>query len=154
MEMSRKIVITTILIAGFIFFVSITALYVQTQIAELGFCPIPIPVLIPTFASLGVFVGSSVYYSMSTKIEESRERRIEVINTMLNLLPADEKNIMKKIIENNGEMLQSKLSSYFGKVRTFRAIEDLKRRGIVTKERYGRTNKIKLDERFRKVLCS
>ncbi|MDI6826610.1 MAG: hypothetical protein QMD36_05530 [Candidatus Aenigmarchaeota archaeon] len=153
MGISRKIAISTVLIAGFIFFVSVTALYVQTQIAEFGFCPIPIPILIPTFASLGIFVGSSVYYLMSVKIEESKEKRVEVVNAMLDLLRADEKETIKKIIENKGEISQSKLSSFFGKVKTFRVIEDLMRRDIVEKEPYGKTNKIKLNDKFKQVLC-
>jgi uncharacterized membrane protein len=153
MEISRKIAISTVLIAGFIFFVSVTALYVQTQITEKGFCPIPIPILIPTFASLGVFIGSSVYYLMSAKIEESREKHAEVIDSMLDLLRTDEREILKRIIENKGEILQSKLSPLFGKVKTFRVIESLIRRGVIEKEQYGKTNRIKLNEKFKQVLC-
>jgi len=152
MELSRKIMIGMIIITGFIFLVSVTTLYVQTQITEYGFCPIPMPVLVPAFASLGVFVGSLTYYLMFIRLEESKEKRSEIIHSMLEMLEVDEKEVVKKIIENKGEIFQSKLSSLFGKVKTCRVIANLVRRGIVFKEPYGKTNKIKLNEKFRKIL--
>jgi hypothetical protein len=152
MDLSRKIIIGMVIIAGFIFLVSVTALYVQTQIAERGFCPIPIPVLVPAFASLGVFIGSLTYYLMFIRLEESKGKCSEIVYGMLEMLQPDEREVIKKIIENKGEILQSKLSSLFGKVKTFRVIESLVRRGIVLKESYGKTNKIRLNEKFKEIL--
>lgn len=154
MDLSRKIIVGMAIIAGFIFLVSAIALYVQTQITEYGFCPIPVPVLVPAFASLGVFIGSLTYYFMFIRLEESKEKRSEIVQSMLEMLHVDEKEIIKKIIENKGEILQSKLSDVFGKVKTFRIIENLARRGIVSKESYGKTNKIKLNGKFKGILYS
>lgn len=152
MDLSKKIIIGMVIIAGFVFLVSVTALYVQMQIAEYGFCPIPIPVLVPAFASLGVFIGSLIYYLMFIKLEKSEEKHSEIVNILLEMLQADEREVIKKIIENKGEILQSKLSALFGKVKTFRVIESLVKRGIVLKESYGKTNKIKLNEKFKEIL--
>jgi len=155
MGINRNITIVVMLTTGFIFAVSFSTLYAQTHIVEgtACACTLPIPVLIPTFSSLGILIGSFVYYAMFPQLRETEKRVAENARVVLDMLQLDEKNIIKKLIENKGEITQSKLSSMFGKVKTFRILETLKRRGIILKESYGKTNKIKLDEKFRQVLC-
>ena len=154
--MKRTIMIVIMLITGFIFAVSFSTLYVQTHIVEgtACACTLPIPVLIPTFSSLGIMIGSFVYYAMFPKLMVSEKKLAEDAQVILDMLQLDERNVIKKIIENKGEITQSRLSSLFGKVKTFRVLESLKMRGIITKESYGKTNKIKLDEKFNKILIS
>jgi len=154
--MKRNIMIVIMLITGFIFAVSFSTLYAQTHIVEgtACACTLPIPILIPTFSSLGIMIGSFVYYAMFPKLMASEKKIAEDAQVILDMLQFDEKNIIKKIIENKGEITQSKLSSLFGKVKTFRVLESLKKRGIITKESYGKTNKIRLNENFSKVLVS
>jgi len=155
MNLAKKLVITIMLITGFIFAVSFSTLYVQTNIVEgtACSCTLPIPLLIPTFSSLGILVGSFVYYMMFSRLKDTEVKSVKDARILIDMLQFDEKKIIEKLIENKGEMTQSKLSSLFGKVKTFRVLENLKRRGIVIKESYGKTNKIKLDEKFRQVLC-
>jgi uncharacterized membrane protein len=140
-----------IVIAGFIFGVSFSTLYAQVHIAEgtACSCTLPIPLLIPTFSSLGVFVGSLVYYMLSPKIEKKEAKDVHLL---LDMLEPDEKAIIKRIIESKGEISQSKLSSEFGKVKTFRVLEGLRLRGVVEKMPYGKTNKVKLAKKFFEVL--
>jgi uncharacterized membrane protein len=69
-------------------------------------------------------------------------------------LQSDEKEIIKMLVENKGEILQSKISRSLGKVKAFRIIENLVKRGIITKEPYGKTNKIKLNEKFRSIFLA
>ncbi|MFH8120834.1 MAG: hypothetical protein QXX07_01770 [Candidatus Aenigmatarchaeota archaeon] len=141
-----------IILAGFIFSVSFSTLYAQTHIIEgtACSCTLPIPLLIPTFSSLGIFVGSIVYYLLFPKIEESKEK--EDYKIFLDFLDPEEKAILQKIIENNGKITQSKLSSELGKVKTFRVLEKLKKKGIIEKEAYGKTNTVKISEKFSKLL--
>jgi len=155
MNINKKIAISIMVITGFVFAVSFGTLYVQTNIAEgtVCSCTLPIPLLIPTFSSLGVFVGSLVYYLMFAKIKESEKKSTEYAKNLLNMLRGDEREIITKIIENKGEITQSKLSAIFGKVKTFRVLENLRKRGIVVKEKYGKTNVIKLNENFKGELC-
>jgi len=91
---------------------------------------------------------------MFPKLTASEKKIAEDARVVLDMLQFEEKNIIKKIIENKGEITQSRLSSLFGKVKTFRVLESLRRRGIITKESYGKTNKIKLNENFSKILIS
>jgi len=143
------------LITGFIFAVSFSTLYAQTNIigGTAYTCTLPIPLLIPTLSSLGILVGSFVYYMMVPKLSESGKRIAENSRVLLDMLRVDEKKIMEKLVESKGEISQSKLSSLYGKVKTFRILQSLTRRGIITKESYGKTNKIKLNDKFRKILC-
>ena len=71
---------------------------------------------------------------------------------LLGVLPNDEGEMIKILMENNGEMTQSKLSSKFGGVKTFRTIERLKMRNVIEKEPYGKTNTIKLSENMKNIL--
>jgi uncharacterized membrane protein len=89
---------------------------------------------------------------MSPKIEESKEKQIQIIFSLVEMLNPEEKEVVKKLFENRGEILQSKLSKSFGKVKTFRVLENLRKRGVIEKEPYGKTNLIKLSERFRGIL--
>ena len=155
MQVAKKVVIIAIILAGFVFAVSFSTLYVQVHIHEgtACTCTLPIPLLIPTFSSLGIFVGLIVYYLMFPRIEESKERLRKDLEVLLELLKEEEREVIKELIRNKGKILQSKLSSKFGKVKSFRIVENLRRRGIVEKEAYGKTNWIKLSEKFNEVLC-
>ncbi|MEM7821431.1 MAG: hypothetical protein QXX38_01280 [Candidatus Aenigmatarchaeota archaeon] len=147
----KKIVILTIIFAGFVFAVSFSTLYAQVHIYEgtACSCTLPIPLLIPTLSSLGIFVGSIVYYLLIPRIEE---RGVEKAEFWLDILKEDEREVLKEIFKNKGKVLQSKISSKMGKVKTFRVIDRLIKRGIIEKESYGKTNIIKLSEKFNKFL--
>ncbi|MCM8785614.1 MAG: hypothetical protein NC899_05180 [Candidatus Omnitrophica bacterium] len=154
MEVNKKVIVVIIILTGFIFGVSFSTLYAQTHIIEgtACSCTLPIPILIPTFSSLGIFVGSIVYYAMFPKYEGGKEKYREKLNLFLDMLEKNEKEFIQKIFESKGKITQSKLSSQFGKVKTFRIIENLKRRGIIEKEPYGKTNIITFSEKFRNIL--
>jgi hypothetical protein len=156
MEIKRDFIIIVILISGFIFAVSLSTLYAQINIAEgtACKCTLPIPILIPTFSSLGILIGCFVYYTMFSKIHETEKRITEDSQVLLDMLHPDEKTIIKQLVENKGEAFQSKISKVLGKVKSFRVIENLKIRGIIVKEKYGKTNKIKLNDKFIRILCS
>ena len=156
MDTNKKIILAIILITGFIFAVSFSTLYAQTQIVggTACYCTLPIPLLIPMLSSLGVFVGSIVYYLTFVRMKESEREFTKDARTLLQMLQADERKVIEELVKNKGEMTQSKLSSIFGKVKTFRIIENLKKRNIIEKESYGKTNKIRLNEKFKEVLCS
>ncbi|MEM5793119.1 MAG: hypothetical protein QXY45_02040 [Candidatus Aenigmatarchaeota archaeon] len=154
MNINKKLAILTMVITGFIFAVSFATLYAQTHIAEgtACSCKLPIPVLIPTFSSLGVFVGSFVYYLMFSRIKDKENKTKRDLVELLDILPSDERELLKMLIENKGQITQSKISKEFGKVKSFRVLESLRRRGIVVKERYGKTNMVKLEKKFEEIL--
>ena len=72
----------------------------------------------------------------------------------LNFLNYQEKQVVKKLIEQNGQALQSDISRMgnMGKVKAHRAIKDLERKGIINIEKYGNTNRIYLEDEVKKIL--
>jgi hypothetical protein len=72
----------------------------------------------------------------------------------LKFLNYGENQVIKKLIENNGTILQSEISRMpnMGKVRTHRIITELKKKEIITMEKYGKTNRINLTDDAKNVL--
>ncbi len=72
----------------------------------------------------------------------------------LKFLNYGENQVIKKLIENNGTILQSEISRMpnMGKVRTHRIIIDLKKKEIITIEKYGKTNRINLTGEAKNIL--
>ncbi len=144
MEQSKKIVSVTLIITIFVLAVSLTALYVQAQI-EAGTvctCAIPIPVLMPILSSIGLLVGTLVYYFFVPSPEgRSGKNDTGMISDMVG---GDEGVVLRKVIEEGGNIPQSRIVSSTGlsKVRVFRAIEKLRKRNLVSKSPHGKTNMI------------
>jgi len=161
----RKVAIPVTIVAGFVFAVSFFTLYAQTHIMDgtSCSCTLPIPILIPVFSSLGVMVGTIVYYFVVGKATERvREIRIEnkgeikeSARKIVGMLQGDERKIVNMIIGNGGTMLQSRISKTGGmhKVKVFRVVERLVLRGIVEKKKYGKTNSVILTNEFKNILC-
>jgi len=151
MNSMQKLVILGILISGFSFAVSFATLYAQTHILEgtACTCTLPIPILIPTFASLGIFIGLITYSLLSPFLQKRYSKSLDLL---LDMLEPDEALVVKSLLNNNGEVSQAKLSKELGKVKAHRIIERLKQRGIVEKESYGKTKKIKLSAKFLRLI--
>ncbi len=91
-----------------------------------------------------IFVGSLGYYLASFKIEICSRIIDKNIKLIMALLDEDEKQAVNEIISAGGEILQSKLSKKFGKLKSHRVIKKLKNNGIVDVKPFRRTNKITL----------
>ena len=78
----------------------------------------------------------------------------DIKDTILNLLNQNERRIVKQLIDNHGVCLQSDISKMndMGKVKAHRYIQNLSKMGIITIERYGNTNKIKISQNIKKHL--
>ncbi|MCK4336280.1 MAG: hypothetical protein KAW40_06185 [Candidatus Aenigmarchaeota archaeon] len=153
MEHPKKIIAASMVLTIFVLVVSLAALYAQAQI-EAGTvctCVIPLPVLVPMLSSIGLLVGTLIYYMFYP----SSEQKPKPLDTkiILDFLGNEEAEIVRKILENRGEISQARIVSSTGlpKVKVFRIIERLKNKGIVSKEPYGKTNIIKIREDIRKL---
>lgn len=151
MEHSKKIVTVSMIMTIFVLVVSLTALYVQAQI-EAGTvctCAIPLPVLIPLLASIGLLVGTLIYYISSPRFEKKGVDR----NSVLKFLDSTEQKVVGAILNNKGEISQARIVSETGlpKVKVFRSLEKLKSKGILEKEKFGKTNKITLSDDLRNI---
>jgi len=150
MEIKRKLIIFGILVSTFVFSVSFATLYVQTHIIEgtACSCTLPIPLLIPMFSSFGILVGLISFYLLLPTIEKTKEE----VKNWIELLDPLEKEVIEMIIENEGKVMQAKISRKIGKVKAFRILEKLKRKGIIEKIKERKTNLVKLSNKFEFLL--
>lgn len=92
-------------------------------------------------------IGASItflfYNAENNRILPKKRAAIE---HYLHLLREDEKKVVRILSEHDGEMLQNRLVLALGlsKVKTTRLLASLERKRIITKERHGLTNHIKL----------
>ena len=118
------------------------------------------------------------YILISKRLDEKLEKNMEVIsklldggnaplkaepdntdsaadkNIILKFLNSNERTIIKKLIENKGIVLQSEITriDWMSKLKTHRAVSELKRKGIIQTEKYGKTNRIILEKDVADVL--
>ena len=116
-----------------------------------------------------------IYYILSRNVNKQLEKNTRLITEMVdtkNKTPKQENNttsskllflkflsyaenkVIKKLIENNGTILQSEISRIetMGKVRTHRIVTELKKKEIITVEPYGKTNRISLTDDAKQIL--
>jgi len=150
MELKRKLIIFGILVSTFVFSVTFATLYAQTHIIEgtACSCTLPIPLLIPMFSSFGILVGLISFYLLLPTIEKSREEA----KNWIELLDPVEREVIRMIVENEGKTTQAKISKEIGKVKAFRVLENLRKRGIIEKIKDRKTNIIKISNKFEFLL--
>ena len=151
MDHPKKIITGSLLIIIFVLIVSMSSWYVWNEMyfGDVCSCALPLPILIPVLASIGLLVGTLVYYIFSPGFERESVRK----ETILKLLNETEGKIIESLIENSGELSQTRITSMTGlsKVNVFRSLEKLVSKGIVEKEKKGKTNTIRLAEDIMKV---
>ena len=111
------------------------------------------------------------YYFMSKKVDKHLEENMKLISQIVNIdnnndqsetknvensckavllkfLNYNENKILKKLIEHNGDVLQSEISRLpnMGKVKAHRVLKDMEIKGIISIEKYGKTNRITISE--------
>ena len=147
MDNIKKMFTGILILSVFVFVISVISLYVEMNIesGDLCGCIIPLPFFIPFVGSMGLFIGTLLYYLLSPRFDNRRRVDMKVVMRILN---SSEALIIQKLIENNGELPQSRLSSLSGlsKVKTFRVIESLIKKGVITKQPLGKTRLIRLEK--------
>ncbi|MCD6495886.1 MAG: hypothetical protein J7K54_01310 [Candidatus Aenigmarchaeota archaeon] len=146
MEDRKKLIIVVMILSVFVFIVGVSSFYVQTQIetGNVCGCSIPITLFIPFLASVGLFIGTMIYYLLIPARPDGRIDR----NVILGLFAHDERKVVSYLIEKNGSALQSAIVSGTGlsKVKVFRILERLSSKGITSKSPHGKTNMISLNK--------
>jgi uncharacterized membrane protein len=145
----KKIIVGMTIISAFVLIVGLSSFYVQTQIdsGNVCGCIIPISLFIPFLASVGLFIGSMIYYFLNPVSRPTKIKR----DVVLRVFEAQERKLLELLLDSGGEMLQSRIVSEtaMDKVKVFRLIERLSRKGIVRKEPHGKTNNIILSEELK-----
>ncbi len=146
----KEIFIGMLAFSVFVLIVSVTSLYIQTQISsgDACGCAIPIPLFIPFIASIGLFIGTLIYYLFSPKLERPKIDK----KTILKFLSGDEKKVFEQLLEKKS-ITQASLTNKtnLSKVKVFRVLKKLENKGLVSKSSHGKTNLIELDKKISKL---
>jgi hypothetical protein len=150
----KDIIISLAILTGFVFIVSLTIYYVEKNHNNgVCGCTVPEPILIMILSSLGLFVGTLIYYFLSKRHDKERiDNTINAEATLL-FLDKDERKVIKSLIKFKGSVNQSQLDNLTGlsRVKVFRILKRLEEKEIIFKEEKGRTFTISLNEKIKKV---
>ena len=96
----------------------------------------PLPLIVYAIALISIFVGVSLILLFQWKINKVQLEKI------LFLLPKDEAEILKCLIEHNYRLEQNHLVAYTGynKVRISRILTKYEQKGLIEKRNMGNTN--------------
>lgn len=107
-------------------------------------------VLVMVVSSFLIGLTSAVLYNISN-VEEilrsiKKPNETKDYSHIFAFLKPDEKKVFEEIINSNGEILQNALvlNSNLSKVKVTRILTRLESRGLISKERHGLTNRIKI----------
>jgi uncharacterized membrane protein len=136
------------------------------------YIPLPIFWLTSFFLFLGTIFLS--YWFVSRRLEKKIEKMIKVIersieaktqdnrkisfnsdrDLILRFLSYGERKVIEKLIEKRGVILQAEVSRIEGmnKLKAHRAVQELLKKGLVKKEKVGKTFKIYLNEDVKELL--
>ncbi len=147
---NRKIILITLILSVFVFIVSVISLYVQ-EVVSTGYvcgCVIPLPLFIPFIASVGLFIGTLIYYLLVPVKEPVNKKAV------LGLFENEERKIIEVLVNHRGELTQASIVRITGipKIRVFRTLKRLEQKGVVEKRPHGKTNIITLKEPYRTLL--
>lgn len=94
---------------------------------------------------LGIVTGAVLLFIWFKVIEKRSRRKVPYT-----ILTEDEEKIVRAILENGGELTQDRLpeKTDFSRPKISRIIADLAGRGIIIKERHGRTQKLVISRDF------
>lgn len=109
---------------------------------------------IPLIASIAVIVGAATYYLMAGRIEGKEKTLKKNSEVLLRFLSADEKKLVNALIESHGKVLQAEISRLPGmsKLKSHRVIQRLIDRGVIEKDRIGKTNIVRFTKEIREGL--
>jgi uncharacterized membrane protein len=152
MQHQKKVIIIAMLVVIFVLLVSMSSWYVQLLIESgtVCSCAIPLPILFPIIASIGLLIGTLIYYMFSPGNQKICVDKESILMFFGNV----EREIMDVIISNKGETTQARIVRLTGlpRVKVFRSLEKLRMKGIIEKESKGKTNTIRLSEGVAELL--
>jgi uncharacterized membrane protein len=152
MNPQKKFLSGMLVLTAFIFVVALSSLYVQIQVSSGNACgcAIPLYLFVPLVGSMGLLIGVLAYYLLSPRFEKPAVDKSQ----LLAFLERDESSVIKAVLENKGEVPQAEIVRQTGlpKVKVFRVLHSLQKRGIVSKEQNKKVNIVRLSENMKKLL--
>jgi uncharacterized membrane protein len=152
MSVNRRIVLGIGILSAF-FFVVVAYLALYHMASASGqYSPLLAPFVSHQFeftAALilaGVVTGALVFYLMAERVEVKQHNVEKTVQIVLKFLGEDEQVVVRKMLQNNGQVAQAELSRIenISRVKAHRIVMRLQKRGIVEVRKYGKVNFISL----------
>ncbi len=140
------ILLLTIILSGFAFLVAITSIYVQSSIENGSICKciVPVPIFIPLFASLGLFIGSISYY-VFLSIEKKPK-----LDSLKKLLDEEEVKIVEEIQKGRNKQHLITKDTGLSRVKVFRIVKRLEEKGIVKRIKEKKVVRIEFSDEIKR----
>lgn len=161
---NKKLLVGTIVVVSFLFLVFTVSNMVgvgvhDEQCSIIEGCPHEqqLNILVsglPLLLSLALVVGAATYYYMVGKVESKEQFLKKNTDIILKFLSPEEKKLVNLLVENNGKILQAEATRLPGmnKVKSHRVVQKLLDKGVLEKERIGKTNVIKFSGEIKEGL--
>jgi hypothetical protein len=114
-------------------------------------CGFSLSLIIFNFEALQVVSQKNVPIDNSSLLPNQKPQGYDASEVLLKALSGDEKKTIEIIVNNDNRILQNELvnSLNFSKAKVSRILNNLEKRGIITKSKYGLTNCISLSNEIR-----
>lgn len=149
----RNILLAVAVIMVFIFIVSSAIYFIKEHYGLSCSCKLSLPIVIAALTSLGVFVGILTYYFLSKSFSKEKKIILGNVEKTLSFLEEEEKDIILALIQSRGAVAQSSLNrmTRINPVKVHRRLLNLESKGVIHKVKTGMTNKIVLDDDFKRL---
>jgi uncharacterized membrane protein len=149
----RRVLLAVGVLAGFVLLVVLSLTYIAQTYSALYACgcAYTLPVVIVLLACAGIVAGVLIFYFLSGIYSRQQQRIKRSARSALSFLPSDERQLVRLLVEKDG-VPQSSLDRGMGRVRVFRALKRLEEKGIVKRERKGRTYSVSLKDDIKDLL--
>ncbi|MFH1591575.1 MAG: hypothetical protein ABIC95_06640 [archaeon] len=155
-RLPRDVALVLGIITGFMFIVSFSAYYVYDAINKgtVCGCVLPVPVMMLILASLGVFVGSTIFFLMSRRHMKDNRTAHKAVEKALLFLAPDERQVVHVLAEEKGRMRQAAFESKtgLGRVKVHRIVKRLEEKGVINRVPEGNSLIISLDSDLAQLL--
>jgi len=150
----HRLVKVIMIIVAFVVAVSFIYIYLHERFMRMTdacLCGVPMRWILIILTSLGVLVGMFTYYYLMDSFKEEKESLTEGAEETLRFLDKETRKVMETIIDQDGEIHQSKIVEKTGldRVKVSRKLSQLEDKGIIEKEKSGVSNLIKLKEPYK-----
>jgi hypothetical protein len=156
----KGILLAIIILSLFFFFVFAVLFSYQTALETKVMSPLVSPLVkyhvyfMVSLTAIGVAIGASVFYFMSQKVQSTQVVAKRSAEVLLRFLSKEEQQVVKKLVAENGRVLQAELSREQGlnKVKVHRILQKLNEKQIISVEGYGKTNTVHLQHEIYEAL--
>ncbi len=155
-ERLKAILLPVALIISFVVLIVLALTYIAQEYSplyECG-CAYTLPVIIVLLSGTGIIVGILTYYFIAGKYSKEKKEIKSNVKSLYSLMDKDEREVIECLVSSKGKISQSYLDKYtkMDRVKIFRLLARMENKGVIRKEKNGKTNIVILDDNIYHIL--